>query len=215
MSIGYPEDRAARAEARSDAAEVERDAAINIAANESVRADANAAAANVNAAYADAARTDAVIAARQADALAAETSTHNHILSHELAHERAAASNNAFGFYLTLGILVAGMMVAGIYLWWRNQNPDSVTVLAAPPPVTQNVPPPVTVMTPPPPVVINPPAPVTTPPPTNINVNPPAQTPPANSGEGETNPSSRSGSGGTDNFGAGGATETQETPRTP
>jgi len=213
MSTGYPEDQAARAEAQKYAAENERDAAFDIAAHEANRADTNAAAAYANAAYADAARTDAIIAARQADAANAETNTHNHILSHELAYERAAASNNAFGFYLTLGILVAGMMVAGIYLWWRNENPDNVTILAAPPPVTQNIPQPVTVTSPPSPIIVTPPAPVTTPSPTNINVNPPAPKAPVDN-EGEF-PSSGSGKGGTDNFGAGGGTGTGETPRTP
>jgi hypothetical protein len=206
MNSSYPDDQVARAEARKDSAEIQRDAAFDIAANESARADANAAAADYNSSVADASRTDAIIAARQADAQAAELNTQRHILSNELAYERAAASNNAFGFYLTLGILVAGMLVAGVYLWWRNQNPDSVTILAAPPPVTQTAPP-VTVTTPPPPVIVTPPANRTPPPTVNITTPPPTvnfnPAPPANNGGTEASGSTSSG---TDNFGSDGST---------
>jgi len=178
------QDMAARAHTREELAKAERDMAVDAAANESLNAD-----------IADAQATDARIRANQAAQYAAEADTDRHVMGHQLAHERAAASNNAFGFYLTLGILVAGLMVTGIYLYWRNNNPDSINVYAAPPtqtaPSTTVVTPPPAPVIPPPAVVVNPPASAPTPPaqpaqpsgptsssstsrPNVINVNPPA-----------------------------------------
>src|SRR5258706_11404046 len=106
-----PEDIAAREAARREEAQFERDVALNAAANESRNAD-----------IADAQAVDARIRANEANAMAAEMATDRNVMANQLTYERAAASNNAFGFYLTLGILVAGLMVTGIYLYWRDST---------------------------------------------------------------------------------------------
>jgi len=167
-----PEDIAAREAARREQAQFERDAALNTAANESLNAD-----------IADAQAVDARIRANEANAMASEMATDRNVMSHELAYERAAASNNAFGFYLTLGILVAGLLVTGIYLYWRDST-DNINIYAASQPavvtpapqpqapvvVTQPAPPAVT----PPPVIVNPNPPVDNSSKPPIVVNPPA-----------------------------------------
>jgi hypothetical protein len=159
MDNNRPEDIAARARLNEAAAEIERDAAVDVAASNAVSAD-----------YANAQAVDATIEANRARAAAAEIATDRSVLRNELAYERAASENNAFGFYLTLGILVAGLLVTGIYLYWRNSTPD-VSVYAASPSVSAPANPP---------VIVTPsasPAPAPAPPPV-VNVTPPAQQPP-------------------------------------
>jgi hypothetical protein len=152
-----PEDIAAREAARREEAQFERDVALNAAANESLKAD-----------IADAQAVDARIRANEANAMASEMATDRNIMSNQLAYERAAASNNAFGFYLTLGILVAGLLVTGIYLYWRDSS-DNVNIYAASTPAAVAPAP-----QPHAPVVVTQPAPtVVTPPPVIVNPNPP------------------------------------------
>src|SRR5690348_3818217 len=92
--------RAANAEIREDMALDQRDAAIHVAAAESVRRDA-----------AEAEAIDARIEANQAAARARELDTDRRVLSTELAYERDAASGNAFGMFLALGLLAAVIIV--------------------------------------------------------------------------------------------------------
>lgn len=134
-------------------AKIERDAAMNIAASEALDADA-----------ARAVAVDENIRANQNAQAARELATDREVVKHQLYHERAAAENNAFGFYLTLGILVAGLLVTGIYLYWRNSQPESVNVYAAP---SQSAPAP-------PNVIVTPPAAPAASPPPVVNVQPPA-----------------------------------------
>jgi hypothetical protein len=184
-------DDAARAEAQRQqaeadriAAEAQRDVAWNVAADQAVNRD-----------IAEAREVDARIAANQAGRAASEAETQRNLLNNELSYERAAASNNAFGFYLTLGILIAALIVGGCYLYWRSNNPDTVVVNAAPAPAAS---------APAPVVVTQPPAPSAPP---VINVTPPvvhnhiAVTPPAAPPANPPANSSDTNSSGTDNTG--------------
>jgi hypothetical protein len=177
-----PEEQAARAEAERIHAEAHRDKALDIAANEAVSRD-----------IAEARAADARIAAGQAWQAADEMDTDRRVLRNELASERAASSNSAFGFYLTLGVLLAALLIGGFYLYQRSQNPDNVVVNAAPAPsnpapviVTPSqptvTPPPVTVTTPPPVVNVTPPAQPAPEVNNRINVTPPAPSGPVNPG---------------------------------
>ncbi len=186
----HPEDRVARAEVNRIDAELDRDAAVNVAANEIVNRD-----------IAETRATDANIAAAQAHQTANELATDRHVLRHELAHERFAATNSAFGFYLTLGVLLAAILVGGLYLYYRSQNPaENVIVNAAPAPsgpasvivapsgpAVAPSPSPITINTPPPVVNVTPsaqPAP-------NVNINvAPASPAPATSGTDSSTPAS-------------------------
>jgi hypothetical protein len=182
-----PEEQAARAEAERMQAEAHRDVALNAAANEAVNRD-----------VAEAQAADARISANQAWQAAGEMDTDRRVLRNELTGERAAASNSAFGFYLTLGVLLAAILIGGFYLYNRSQNPDNVIVNAAPAP---SAPPPV-VVTPTPPAVAPPPPPitVTTPAPT-VNVTPPAQPAPEVNNHVNVTPPGPATSGSTDNTG--------------
>jgi len=167
-----PEDRIANAEAI-------RDAALDNAVNEAVRRD-----------IAEAQAVDARIVANQAIRQADEMAAEKQVLRHELGYERVANSNNTFGFYLTLAVLLAGILVGGFYLYYRSQNPDTLVVNAASPssPGTVVVTPTQPAAPAPPPITVHTPAPV-------VNVNPPSQpapevnvkvTPPASNNNSET-----------------------------
>lgn len=196
-----PEEQVARAEAARIQAEAHRDAAINIAANQVVNRD-----------IAEIQAEDARIAAGQARPAADEIATDRRVLRNELASERVTASNNAFGFYLTLGVLLAAILIGGFYLFQRNQNPDNPIVNAAP----SSSPPPTVVVTPnqpavapsPPPVTVNTPSPV-------VNVTAPAQNPPeVNNRVNATPPGTApSGSDGTTSGTSGGTSETNNGAR--
>jgi len=170
-------------------AEAEKQAAVTLAAQEAMNRD-----------IAEARAVDAHIAAGQAIQAADEMATDRQVLRHELGYERVAASNSTFGFYLTLAVLVAGLLVGGFYLYSRSQNPDNVIVNAAPapapggtvtvvptPPAVAPPPPPVTVNNPPPVVHVTPPARPA--PEVNVNVTPP----PSGSAPGGSTPSSGTG----------------------
>ena len=119
-----PDDRADDEALRADLAEIERNAALNAAAGAHVERD-----------LAEAEAIDARIAASQNARAASELSTHNRIINNELAAERVAASNNAFGFYLAVGILFAVILVGALYWWyWRPQDSSNINVYAAPNP---------------------------------------------------------------------------------
>jgi hypothetical protein len=196
-----PEEQAARADAERVHAEVHRDAALNIAANEAVNRD-----------IAEAQAADSRIAAGQAWQAADEMATDRRVLRNELASERAASSNSAFGFYLTLGVLLAAILIGGFYLYYRSQNPDNLIVNAAPAPAPPSSvvvtpapsvapsPPPVTVTTPPPVVNVTPPAQPAPHVDNHVNVTPPGPTPsdnPGTSAPSDTNSGSTSGTSGT------------------
>ena len=204
-------DKIAQIEAERDTARMVNETAHQAAIDRKI-AERIASEAAAREYYAEATAMDAVIAARQSDAAAKELETESRILHNELAYERHAASNNAFAFYLTLGILAAGIFVSGLFVWWRNQEPN--TILAASPQGVSQTVAPTRVVSPPPPIVITPPPAVRTtaplinrnPPATNPQTYPPAQNPPARIPSMEGNVSSPNGTGGTDNFGADGAT---------
>jgi hypothetical protein len=173
-----PEDKIAHAE------EI-RDAALDNAVNEAVRRD-----------IAEAQAVDARIAANQAIRQADEMAAEKQVLRHELGYERVANSNNTFGFYLTLAVLLAGILVGGFYLYYRSQNPDTLVVNAASPsapapvivtpaqPAT-TVPPPITVHTPPPVVNVTPPSQPA--PEVNVKVTPPDSNTSSDSNSGADN----------------------------
>ncbi len=161
--------RATNAEIRKEIAEDQRDAALNVAANESVNRD-----------LAETEAVDARIEAKRANMAARELDTDRRVLGYELAGERQAAANNAFGFYLTLAVVIAALCLGAVYYWYWRPNSTQTVISAAPPP-----PPPTTVVTPPaatqpqtpaPPAAPAMPAapaqPMNAPPPT-VNVTPP------------------------------------------
>src|ERR1044071_4010037 len=124
-----PDDRAEDEALRADLAEIERNAALNAAAGAAVDRD-----------LAEAEAIDSRIAANQNARAASELSTHNRLLHDELAAERVAASNNAFGFYLAVGILFAVIVVGALYWWYgRPQNSSNVNVYAPPTPPSPTV----------------------------------------------------------------------------
>src|SRR5947209_2586301 len=105
---GAAEEQVARAKVREEVAAIQRDAALDAAASEAVRGDVM-----------EASAIDSRIAANQARAAADELATERNILHGNLAAERAATASNAFGFYLMVGIVLAVIIVAGFYLYWR------------------------------------------------------------------------------------------------
>src|SRR5690349_23418765 len=148
MATNTPsENRAEQAQAQADAARVERDVALNAAVDESLGRDA-----------AERREIDARIAANQNAARARELETHRDMLRSELTEERVAASNNAFGFYLMTGLVLAALLIAGlVYYYWRGPQSDVTINAASPnPPVSTVVTPPPTAA--PPPVIVTPPA---------------------------------------------------------
>ncbi len=130
----------------------ERDMAMDLAAEESVKRQ-----------MAESEALEARLAARQKQADAQEMSAQRSLLRHELDNERAAAANSTFGFYLMTGVLIALLIIGGIYFYFRATNnrveantpKTSVTVgeppaAPAPAPVIVPAPPPVINVTPPP-----------------------------------------------------------------
>src|SRR5262249_32993221 len=123
------------AEARAEMAERERDAALGAAAIEAVNREA----AQRNA-------VDAEITASQNAAAVRELNTDRRLLRENLAAERNVSSSNAFGFYLMTGILIAILLVGGIYYSFHRQDiagEQNITVSSAPPPPTVRYAPPV------------------------------------------------------------------------
>src|SRR2546421_10336336 len=188
----YDQSRETHAEIKKDIAEADRDAAMTVAAANAVERDAavNAAASEaVNRDAAEARAVDARIYANQAHSAAREMATERNILRDDLDYERAAASNNAFGFYMALAVLLAVLVFGGYWLYDRYYDQGNVIVAAPPPPATNN-----TIVTPSPapspsPVVTVPvptPAPAENPAP-QVNVPPPQIkvniTPPPSSSE--------------------------------
>jgi len=184
----YDQSRAAHAEIKQDIAEADRDAAIDAAAVNAVERDVAMDSAAHEALHRDVAEAQAVdarINANQANMAAREIATDRNIIHHELQHERAAASNNAFGFYLTLAVLACVLLFGGYWLYERyNAGPD--VVVAGPPPsapstthiVTPGPSPspviPVQVPTPAPPASDNRPINIQVPPPeVKVNITPP------------------------------------------
>lgn len=186
-----PQDRVFHDTVERERAKEERDAALNVAADE-----------YVNRRLAEAQAVDARITANQAQAHAEELRAEHSLIRNELVQEREAASNNAFGFYLVTGILLAILLVGGIYFY--TQQNDSNKTAAAPVVVTS---PTVTrVVTPAPaptatqaPIIINAPKPVVAPAPrVNIKMTPPAQTAPAPASPSEDRPTDTDKSNDTD-----------------
>lgn len=62
------------------------------------------------------------VAAQQAHLEAERLRGDQAYLSTEIAETRRTASNNLFGIYLVLGILFAGLVVGGIYMFSRNRD---------------------------------------------------------------------------------------------
>jgi hypothetical protein len=116
-------DRAAQAEAEARLAKAQRDSAVNSAIGESARRK-----------EAEGDLDDVKLKAANAEALAREYNTQRSALHHELEHERAAAENHAFGFYLVSAVLLAMLLVAGI-VWYNNsqREPTAVQVTTAVP----------------------------------------------------------------------------------
>lgn len=73
---------------------------------------------------------DARIDANQSKAEVRELETNQRILHDNLEHEREVSSTNAFGFYLMTAVLLALVLVGGMYYYWRSQQP----IQAAPSP---------------------------------------------------------------------------------
>ncbi len=197
--------REVHAEIKQDIAEADRDAAMDVAAvNAAERDIAAQAAANeaFNRDVAESQAVDARIQANQANASAREIATERNILHHELDHERAAASNNAFGFYLTLAVLFGVLLFGGYWLYDRYYDRDRVVVAAPPLPSNTTIVTPspapspgavVPVFVPNPPPANDRPINVTVPAPeVKVNITPPpAQNPPPDSSatdSGTTNP---------------------------
>jgi hypothetical protein len=144
----HPIDQHSEEEIRRAAAEMERNAALNVALNEAVKRD-----------DAEADAVDARIAANQNAQAARELASERNHLQDRLAAEQQVSSSNAFGFYLMTGILVAIALVAAIYFYVQRQNiaagtsgnvvvssnsapPPPVTNVAQPPAIRTTVPPP-------------------------------------------------------------------------
>jgi hypothetical protein len=134
---------------RTEIAEMERDAALDAAAIEAV----NRQAAQVNA-------VEAEITASQNAAAAREMTVERNLIREDLAAERHASASNAFGFYLMTGILIAILLVGGIYYYFHRQeladsagNAQNISVSSVP--AQQSAPP--STLTSPPPVVNVPP----------------------------------------------------------
>jgi len=213
----YDQSRAVHAEIKQDIAEADRDAAVDAAAVNAVERDVamdSAAHEAIHRDVAEAQAVDARINANQANAAAREIATDRNIIHHELQHERAAAANNAFGFYLTLAVLACVLLFGGYWLYERyNAGPD--VVVAAPSPSAPNtthivtpgpspspvVPVQVPTPAPAPPASDNRPINIQVPPPeVKVNITPPSSTSGAeNPGTSGTSSSEGSSSGGTTN----------------
>lgn len=201
-----PEEQAARAEADRAMAEAHRDEALDVATNEAASRD-----------IAEAQAVDARITAGQAWQAADEMAADRRVLRNELAAERSASSNSAFGFYLTLAVLLAAVLIGGFYLYYRSQNPESVIVNAAPAPTAPGPvvvtpsqpavappPPPITVNTPPPVVNVTPPSHPAPEVQNHVNVTPPGPSPDNTGSGGGTNGNAGAGTSGTETGGANG-----------
>jgi len=134
---------AARAEQerlRRQSAEMQRDLAVNVAADQAVQRDAALNVATDRAVERDAATTAATIeaarrqeaeqsaayartAANQASYEAANAATQSNVLRENLAAERAEASNANFGFYLMAFCVLAALI--GLGIWYFNSNPTT------------------------------------------------------------------------------------------
>ena len=145
---------------------VQRDAALNVAANQADQRDAAVSQASLEALRRHDAEQNALSArtvANQASSQAAHAQTESTILRENLASERANASNTSFGFYM-LGFCVLAAVI-GLGIWYFNTynvttvytaQPTSSTTTVNQPPVNVNVQP---SSSPPSSVIVMPPAP--------------------------------------------------------
>lgn len=181
--------------------QVQRDAALNVAADQAQQRDVAAGVAGVEAVRRHDAEQDALAArtaANQASYHAASADSERNILRENLSAERANASNANFGFYMMAFCILAALI--GLGIWYFNSNPvvattttdtvavpaSSTTTITQPsPPVNINVQPSAPAASPP--VIVNP-APQQPP---NVKVDvttPPRETPPASDASKSDNP---------------------------
>jgi len=161
---------------------VQKDAALNVAASHAVERDAATTAASIEAARrqeAERNETYARTAANQSSYQAAASATESNVLRENLAAERAEASNANFGFYMMAFCVLAALI--GLGIWYFNSNPTVAYSGQPATPVSSTT----TITTPAPPVNVDVhtppviPAPSSTPVIVNPTPSAPAQ-PPAN-----------------------------------
>jgi hypothetical protein len=110
--------QAGQAIVERNVAEHERDVIAGVALNE---------AANREVAQADA--VDARISANQNAVAAQEMATERNLMHGNLAAERHASANNAFGFYLMTAVVLMMLLGGGIYFYFQKRDAAN----AAPP----------------------------------------------------------------------------------
>jgi len=127
--VNLSEDPGGQETVRRHIAEIERDTALDIAAQESL-----------NRKVTETQAADDRIAAMQNAAAAREISTENDLLRNSLSAEREASASHAFGFYLMAGILIALLIIGSIAYYYRQDlvsarsGTSNITVNSAPPP---------------------------------------------------------------------------------
>jgi len=183
---------------------VQRDAALNVAADRSVERDiaANyAAAESMDRQSAEQNEYNARVAANQASYQAAHSQTESNVLRENLAAERAESSNANFGFMMMAFCILAALI--GLGIWYFTSNPTTTVYTGQPAsPVsstttttTSEPNPPVNVNVQPPassPVIVNPPSQPSTPAASpNVNVD-------IKTHSGEANPSAKPSDSGSD-----------------
>lgn len=150
---------------------VQRDAALNVAADRSIERDiaANVAAAeSMDRQSAEQNEYNARIAANQASYQAAHAQTESNVLRENLAVERAESSNANFGFMMMAFCILAALI--GLGIWYFTSNPTTTVYTGQPAsPVSSTTT--TTTTEPNPPVNINVQPPASSP----VIVNPPAQ----------------------------------------